>query len=287
MSDANQISGEEEGGSLSPQIHEKAVNDAARAKGWKPLEEFEGDAADWVDSKEFVGRQKLYDRISGLKGELNKQSQQFQKDMQEVKTHFENVRNVEYQRALKQLQTDLKLAAADGDVAEVEQINKEITDLKVKEVEAKQVRDTAPKAEQTEEFVQWRSTNKWFDSDREMQQEAVAIGIGWAATNPNKTQRDMLDHVTTRMQKLYPEKFQTPQKKEKPVDSKVEGGTPNGSASVELKKGKKLTVADLSDQERSVMNTLIKRGALQHVATKEKISQQEVYLKQLAEAKGL
>ena len=37
--------------------------DKARATGWRPLEEFEGDPETWVDAKEFLGRAPLFDKI--------------------------------------------------------------------------------------------------------------------------------------------------------------------------------------------------------------------------------
>jgi len=41
--------------------------DKARASGWRPKEEFEGDPDEWVDAGEFVRRKPLFDQIHNLK----------------------------------------------------------------------------------------------------------------------------------------------------------------------------------------------------------------------------
>ena len=48
---------EQEAPELSP-IEQKAIQ-----MGWRPKEQFEGDEEEFIDAKEFVRRQPLFDRI--------------------------------------------------------------------------------------------------------------------------------------------------------------------------------------------------------------------------------
>jgi len=91
------VPGEDAGSSQSPDVETKA-----RAKGWKPLEEYSGEPDEWIPAKEFVGRQPLYDQIHTLKREISKQGQQFQKEMAEVSQHFAKMQQVEFEKAVKQ-----------------------------------------------------------------------------------------------------------------------------------------------------------------------------------------
>lgn len=278
------VPGEGQGESLSPNVEIKA-----RAKGWKPLEDYSGPEGEWIDAKEFVGRQPLYDQIHSLKREISKQGQSFQKEMGEISAHFAKMQQVEFDKAVKQLKNQKALAAEDRDIAAVEAINDEIKE-KEKEFEALKKETPKPQvpAQTSKEFNEWRETNKWFDSDKELQREAIAIGTGYAITNPNLQQTDVLEYVEKRIRKIYPEKFGAIFKEEKmSSDNKVESGGITAQSGLSNKKSKGLTTNDLDDQERSVMKTLIKRGALQTKATANKISQEEQYLRDLSEAKGL
>jgi len=278
------VPGEDSGDSLSPDITQRAL-----AKGWKPLEDYSGPDGEWVDAKEFVGRQPLYDKIHGLQQDIRKQGQQFQKEMAEISTHFSKMQKVEFDKAVKQLKAQKALAAEDRDIVAVEAINDEIKE-KEQEYETlkKEVSKPSNQVAIQQEFNDWVEENPWFSSDKDLKREAVSIGTGYAINNPNLTQTDVLTYTTDRIKKIYPEKFGN-KKKESTVsrDNQVESGGITASSGLVGKKNKGLTKADLDDQELSVMKTLIKRDALKTKATANKISQEEQYLRDLSEAKGL
>jgi hypothetical protein len=262
----------------------------ARQEGWKPLEEFDGDPTEWAEAGEFLARGPLLREIKELKKHISKQREATDRDMQLISKQFAQMSSAAYTKALADLQAQRDIAIEDRDTAAVRQLDKEIDDVKVGHAQAQatvnQTRTTQTVAA-TEELNAWRGENKWFDSDKELQDEAVAIGVGYLAKNPNKTQGDMLSHVEDRIKKIYPEKFK---QKEFMSDNdtsetpqKVESG--NLRPSLGNKKGK-MSAADLDDDERAVMKTLIKRGVLKEVALKNKRSEQEEFLAQLAERKA-
>lgn len=281
------LDGEGSGSSMNPQIQATKSEEKARQKGWRPLDEFKGDAADWVDHKEFLGREKLFDKIHDLKNQLSRQASKFEQDMTRISAHFAKVQEVEFNRAKKELQGQLAAAKAAEDVELVADIAGQIKEV---EADAKAAAKDVKQAERggpTPEFVDWQKENGWFQKDAEMTADAIAIGTGFAAANPGKSQSEVLDYTSKKIKRMYPEKFEEgeeePETKKK-VDNRVEGGS-SRSAAPKQKKGQK-TVGDLSDMERSVMNTLIKRGALKEVAAKNKRTQQEEYLAQLSEREG-
>lgn len=281
--EGTKIVGEGEGTSLSPQVQEEKTLERARSKGWKPLDEFDGDPADWVPAKEFLGREKLFDKIHDLKSQLSRQAQKFESDMARIQQHFLNVQQTEYKRAKRELEKQLAQAKANEDVEAVAEIAGQIKDVEASQKEtAKEVKEVKSGGP-TPEFVDWQESNKWFNTDLEMTADAVAIGTGYAAANPSKSQKEVLDHVTAKIKRMYPEKFNGVESTKRMEDNRVESGAQRPKA--KSSKGT-LSVSDLNDMEKTVMRTLIKRGALKDVAAKNKRTQEEEYLAQLAERKA-
>lgn len=276
-----QIPGEGEGASLNPELHRQAVEQKAATKGWKPLTQYDGDPADWVDAPEFLGRQRLYDTIH----DLRRDNKKFQKDLQTITKHFANMEDAAYQRALADLKQKQAQAVEDQDATAVAATTDQIVELQKKHTQ-QQAQQTNPSAEANEEFNSWREKNTWFDQNAEMREDAVSIGIGYAMRNPNKSQQEVMDYVEDRIKKSYPDKFKKVQTQQRSAPT-VESGGGNGAESSPGKKKGKLTVADLDDVERSVMNTFLKRGVLKDKAAKMKMTEQEVYLADLAQRKGL
>ena len=282
--EGTQIPGEGEVSSLNPELHKQAQVERAQQKGWKPLEQYTGDPADWVDAAEFLGRQKLYDKLHDSRRQITK----MERDIASMAKHFTDMEEASYQRALKDLRTEQAIAVDNQDTAAVVKVTDEIADLKAKQASKVQQQQAQPQAHLTEEFQQWKQDNSWFESDTEMTQDAISIGIGYAAANQGKTQEEILKHVSDRVKKIYPEKFQkkAQPKRGAPV---VESGKENGgeqAVAAATKKGK-LTVSDLDERETATMKTFLKRGVFKDAAKKRGISEQQVYLEDLAKARGL
>lgn len=281
------VGGEEKGSSLNPQKAATALEERARSKGWRPLDEFKGDAADWVDAKEFVGREKLFEKIHDLKNQISRQASRFEAEMTKVAGHFAKVQETEYKKAMADLKRQLANAKEAEDVEAVAQIAGEIKEVEQAQKEVKKEQSQARSGEPSPEFVAWKEENKeWFNVDAEMTADAISFGSGYAMANPDKSQKEVLDHVIKRIKRLYPEKFEDEQTEETTGTrkvSRVESGT---TRQVSSKKKGQLTVGDLDEMEVSVMRTLIKRGALKEVAKKNNRTEQEEYLAQLAERKA-
>ena len=224
--------------------------------------------------------------------------------MQLISTQFAQMSEQAYRRAIVDLEAQRDLAIEDKDTSAIKKLDSEIDsvkeDHKKQVAAAKHVQDRKNQQEPTLEMQQWRKDNSWFDNDQEMQDEAVAIGVGYLAKNPNKTQVEMLKHVTDRIKKIYPEKFKSKKivTKQTEVDMTdddetdeqedetviVEKSKPNPKLGGNSK-GKKLTVNDLNDQEKEIMKAFVKRGVFKKIAAKNKRSEQDEYLAQLSEGR--
>jgi hypothetical protein len=242
----------------------------AKELGWRPEQEWDGEPSDWVPAKEFVGRQKLYDRIHSLKGELVNQGKRFETDMTAIKEYVKQMSDIEYKRAVNDLNSQRKEAVKDADVEAVDRITQEIDELKDARKTAPMV-NTQPAAQQySQAFIQWTERNSWYKNDSDLHDEADSLGVAYALKHKgSKTEQEVMDYVERQIKKMNPEKFET--KSRAPA---VEEGSP-GNSSVG-KSGAKLSVRDLSDDEARVMKTLVAR----------KIVTQEKYLSDLAEAKA-
>lgn len=273
------VPGEGQGGSLTP------VEEQARKGGWKPQEEYSGDPDAWIPAKEFVGRQRLYDRIKSLENKITYQQGKFEKDMGIMSDHFAKMQKVEFDKAMRQLKAQKELALQDGDVRTLDAVNEEIRETEKAHEAAKQAPRQNDNVQIAAEFNEWRTRNTWFDQDTSLKKEAEAIGIGYAASNPGITHAQVLQYVEEKIKQYYPDKFET--KRKQVVEQIVEAGGITPQSGTSSRKAKGLTEADLSEQEKVVMTTLIKRGALKELAAKNKVSERQQYLNDLATAKGL
>lgn len=276
------VEGEGSGSSMSPGIQAQKSEEKARAKGWRPLDEFKGDVADWVDHKEFLGREKLFDKIHDLKNQLSRQAQKFEGDMTRISAHFAKVQETEYKKAKRDLESQLAAAKQAGEVDAVAEIAGQIKEVEADaKAAAREVRQTSSGGP-TPEYLDWKKENGWFEKDAEMTADAIAIGTGYAQANPKKSQNEILEYTSKKIKKMYPENFEDgePTERKRVSDNKVEGGS-GGSRSTSKKKG--LSVSDLDETQLTVMRSIVKRGALKDIAAKNKRTQQEEYLVQLAE----
>jgi hypothetical protein len=98
------------------------VEKRAIEMGWRPLSEFDGDEADFIDAKEFVGRKPLYDKISSTTKELKA----VRNAVEALKELYTKVQETEYKRALTTLKDERKKALVEGDADRFQSLDDEI-----------------------------------------------------------------------------------------------------------------------------------------------------------------
>lgn len=276
----------------NPEVAQQKLEERAVKDGWAPEDKWRGNPEDWVPAKEFLGRQKLFDRIDSLKNALQSQKRDFEKDMRLISKSVAEMNEQAYKKALSDLKAQRGLAIEDKNIEAVEAIDAEIDETKVKLADATALKkQPVTQTQETPDFISWREANSWFTDNQEMREDAIAIGVGHAAKNQNLTEKQVYDYVTTKIKKMYPEEFTKGKTHEESNDEtntiersrKVSTVETGGRTTVIAKKGKTTTVDDLDDAQKQVMKTLIKRGVFKELASKNKRTEQEEYLAQYHE----
>lgn len=272
--DGTLIVGETGSHDPNPDRVQEAVISKAQEKGWRPIDQWQGDPADWVDAKEFLGRQSLFDKISNLKSELQSQRRAFDNDMKNIKAYISQMSEVEYQRALRELKSQKRVAIDDRDADAVEQIDKQIQTVEESRATVKaQTQQPVDNREVQEKFAEWKGRNQWYVQDTELKEEADQIGIGYGAKHPNASVEQVFAHVEKQIKKLFPEKFGGSTKVSDTTSNApaVEGGGINKNSNPRPRTDR-LTEADLTPPQRNMMQSMLR----QKLMTKEQfLSQME------------
>lgn len=226
--DPNQVLDKQEDNNdvSTPQYTE--IEQQALQSGWVPKDQWKGAEDDWVPAKQFVKYGQTEAELKRQRAEVS----QKEKVIKSMKDHYLNVKEDAKKEVLDALKRSHREAIKAEDYVEATKISLQMEEIednldkrfvqhdrKIEEVSA-----TAPTP--PPEFYSWQEKNTWYQmgTNDEMTIEADEMAIAYAKRNPGKSYTDMLDYVTTRIQKLYPEKFMTKQK-ERVADDVNEPGS--------------------------------------------------------------
>ena len=219
--------------------------DQARAQGWKPKEEYQGDPNKWREAKEFVDRGELFSKIDSMGKELK----ETKKALAMLQEHHSKVRETEYNKAVLELKTLQKKHLEEGNSDGYLETTELLTDLKAEQKAREVVKEVTPQ-QQDPRFASWVEENKWYQKDAEMREFADSIGMGYAQTHPNQDPEEVLKYVTGQVKKRFPDKFVNPNRN-KP------GAVGTSDTNTESRGSFQLT-----EDERRVMNTFIRAGVM-------------------------
>lgn len=234
----------------------------AMKMGWRPKEDFD-DEEDFVDAEEFVKRKPLFDANARLKSELK----DVKKALRELANFQLKIREDERKSVLAELRNQKKQALEEGNAEKLIEIDEQIADVRAEEIAQK----NQPRVQQGPHpnFVSWVEKNPWYAQDAELRAEADAIGVSYAASHPGIEPEEVLKIVSARVRKMYPEKFQNPNRSR---PSAVEGSSNAKSGSK-----KEVDSYELTEDERRVMNTFVRAGVMS----------KEDYIAELKKIKGV
>jgi hypothetical protein len=201
------------------------IEQEARASGWVPKEEFDGDEHKWVDAGEFVRRGELFKKIDIQ----NKELKEVKKSLQLLAQHNQKIKEVEYQRALAALKAQKKEALLEGDADQLIAIDEKI-DL-VKEHQKTLHREAVQEVQQEVEEIHpemqaWVNRNNWYETNKPMKAFADALGTELARSGMRPA--DVLKEVEKQVRAEFPNKFKNPNR-DKP--GSVEGASSKGASS--------------------------------------------------------
>jgi hypothetical protein len=221
---------------------------AARASGWVPLDEWEGDPDDHVDAKEFVRRGELFHKISSQSSEIK----DLKKAIGSLMEHHQKVKETEFTRALEYLKQQKKSALEEGDADKLMAVDEAIDTLKQEKKSEVQANTAQKKNGPTPVFVQWVQQNAWYLKDPELRTFADDVGVGaYQRSGGQLGEQELYEMVKQRVIKAFPEKFKGSGNK----TSAVEGASGSNRPS-------KTDTFKLSEDEERVMKTFIRTGAL-------------------------
>jgi len=222
----------------------------AMEMGWKPKEEFHGDEDDFIDAKEFVRRQPLFEKIE----HQNKQIKAVTKALEALKTHYTRVEQAAVEKAILQMKTARKEALANGDGDQFELLDDEIKKAETQLDKIEQVQKE-PIVEEPVTHPEWQafnSRNPWYNTVGYMRKYADEVGVELA--QKGLTPSEVLKEVEKAVRKEFPQKFTNPNKASAPeVDTSKAG---NKSTKGNNDEGK------LNEQQRKIMNDLVRQGVL-------------------------
>jgi len=237
------------------------IEKRAMEMGWRPKEQFNGDEIDFIDAKEFVRRQPLFDKIESQ----SKQLKTLTRTLNELKEHYTKVNEAAYDRAITDLRAQRKEALSQGDGERFEKLDDQIKIAETEKQQLDQLRQApAQEPEAHPEFVSWKSRNPWYEATGYMRTFADQIGV--KLHQRGLPPAEVLAEVEKAVRKEFPQKFKNANKEDAPS---IESGTSN------VTKGGKTSI-ELSDVERKIMNDFVRTG----VMTKEE------YINSLKQVKG-
>ena len=185
--------------------------------------------------------------------------------LEALKTHYTKVQETEFNRALNTLKEERKTALRDGDGDKFEAVDEQI---KTVENQIQEVRAAAQVSAQTQEtpqvFNDWVNKNSWYNSNKAMRAYADELGRELAG---QMDPVDVLTRVEQAVRTEFKHKFVNPNKENAP-----EVGSSRGNSESRSNDGFQLT-----DQERQIMNTLIRSDP--------KLFNKETYIAQLKAAR--
>lgn len=231
---------------VEPQYNE--TEQKAMAQGWKPKEELE-EGKEFISAGEFLRRGELFDKIRGLKNEID----HLKTDLNVVVQHHTQVKETEFKRALEYLKSEKKTALNEGDHDRVIEIDDQIAEVREaqKLSVTTQTNDNPQIKAMQETFVDWVDNNGWYNQDEELHDYADSVGLRLRRTHPEWSYETVLAEVAKKTKERFPENFGTRKAVPPPPDS-------SGNGERVRNKGK-LRVSDLTPDQKRAMEVFVKR----------------------------
>lgn len=214
MSETEQTNATDDGGA--------SVEERARRMGWRPQDEFKGDADKWRPAQEFLDRG--MNELPVLRDRYKNLEKKFDDTQKTVAEFVEFARKGEeraYERARKELLEKREAAVAMADTETFKKTEAELAELEP---------PPSPKVNvipaEAAEISSWIEENPWFNADPTMNAMAKTIEAGLFKDKPNMTIADRLQEVKRRVKGAFPEKFENERRTSAPAVSEGSGAPP-------------------------------------------------------------
>lgn len=248
LNDGDVIEGEviDENNDDTPQISEAETK--ALSLGWKPKDEWEGDADDWTSAKRFNQTRDIIDSNKSLRAEQDRMKFEFDQRIE----NNNQINKQMYDSKVAELKSKRDAAAADADMVTYNDANKQLDEL-----ETPAVKDpVAPNSESYAQAVynnpvtqQYISENPWIKGDGPKATYGQRVFADYLANNSeNGTIEEGLEKVTKMVNKEFP-KTNPKRNSNKTLGERSQGNRKTSSRV-------KLTMADLTREESNIFNSM-------------------------------
>jgi len=254
------------------QEHEDAreytpAQEQAVSKGWKPLEEWEGDPDDWVDAPEFNRRGELMDKIGGQSKALKKSQRELEELRKVVKDLVDHNRKIS-KKSVDELQKELRAQKREAEMSmdyealdEIDDKLEELKNTRKKIDDLDGFTNDTPKDEpKIPEEVRvaaesWREHNSWYGQDVVLTGAADALAnlYGQKAGEDADVEK-MFRFIDESLRKEFPHKFKQTQKRANAVDT--------SSNTRPIINRKKARVSDLSAEQKQMAKRFEDQGVI-------------------------
>ena len=238
---------------------EPTVEDLAKDMGWRPKDEFQGNDDTYVDPATYIRRSKdIQQSMSQHLKDNRRKMDQMDRGIKDLHDHYQQVSKVQIakqQKEIEKLREAKREAIEEGDVSKVDEIESEMLDKYNSMETAPPPERPKPDPTHVEAFDGWKAKNDWYSAQG---QGGDADMTAYADKMANLPEYDALPYdrkltaVTELVKKAFPEKFQT---RRTPGSNAVEAPSGTGSK-------RQFTRADLSKDQRNIMNNFVKRGIM-------------------------
>lgn len=230
-----------------PEVKTDPFEQKALDMGWRPKEEWDGPEEDFIEAKEFVRRQPLFEKIE----HQNKAIKQLSVAFEALKTHHTKVKESEYQRALQSLKTAKRQALQEGETDRALAYEEKIDEVEQQKAEfdAEAAKVQVPQEPQAHpDFVAWKQKNGWYNRDVELREFADSYGITLA--KKGLPPAEVLEAVAKKVKTAFPEKFTNPNRERA------------GAVEAPTRQGASQSGFQLSEDERTIMKKIVRTGVM-------------------------
>jgi hypothetical protein len=194
--------------------------------GWKPKDQWQGGETEWVPAKWWL----KYGDVEQRAQTFESQDKQKTRVIEAMKGHYLRVKEDAKKEVLETIKRQKREAIKDEDFQKVAELDVQADlinnnlETKFRENDTHIQRDTQVDPGPDPEFFNWNRQNSWYKlgSTDSLTVEADSLAVGYKQKNPNASYKQVLEYVSDRIPKIFPEKFK---KDEEVIMTAVDDGT--------------------------------------------------------------
>lgn len=219
----------------------------AMKHGWKPKEEYDGPPDNWRSAREFNERGELYERINSQ----SKQIDTLKRSVDQMAVHERKRYDTLLDQEIQRLNNEKVEAYRNEEFERIPDIDNKINEKRQEQQQAQQV-DTTNQMPQEDisAYQAWTANNSsWYGPDIELTVEADNYFDQFTRSFPGRSLKEGLEFVDKKMRS----KVTKPNK-----DIVLDTETTDRASSSGRGKSKKPTVANLSPEQKEIMNGYVR-----------------------------